>query len=260
MKFEKKLLSQYDPYKSARQVLTAIQKDNESRITHELESQGFAISIILIYASSITHRLWSSAQQNRPKNMFNVSIKHLNNTLATRKNLCKWSISQSSACSFCLQAWSLQRIVSSCKSHLEDGRYTWRHNSLLLYLAKNFPRFQTGLSMPIFHLFISKLNHRWLPQTRPCLDNQKLSSLHFGTYSRVRFRHANSNRKATKYKTLISDLSSTYSDINFVNLSMIALGILGSSSDSLLSTFNDFNIDQNHKNRVIKKVVSIAIR
>ena len=69
----------------------------------------------------------------------------------------------------------------------------------------------------------------------------------------------NSNHKATKYKTLITDLHSTYPDIKFVSLSMSALGILGCSSDSLLSMFKDFNFDQNHQNYIIKKVVSIAL-
>ena len=41
---------------------------------------------------------------------------------------------------------------------------------------------------------------------------------------------------------------------------MSALGILGSSSDSLLSMFKDFNLDQNYQNYIIKKAVSIAIR
>ena len=115
---------QYDQYKNTKKVLNAIQKDNESRITHELKSQGFIISCILAHASFKTLFLWSIVQQNMPKNIFNFSIKYLNNTLATRKNFCKWSISQSSACSFCLQSESLQHVVSRCKSYLEDGRYT----------------------------------------------------------------------------------------------------------------------------------------
>ena len=69
----------------------------------------------------------------------------------------------------------------------------------------------------------------------------------------------NSNRKATKCKTLITDLNSTYPDIKFVNLSMNALEIFGFPFDSLLSMFKDFNLDQN-QNCIIKKVVSVAIR
>ena len=48
--------------------------------------------------------------------------------------------------------------------------------------------------------------------------------------------------------------------IIIVDLSISALGILGSSSESLLSMLNDFNLDQNSQNYSTKKVVSIAIR
>ena len=111
----------------------------EERITrwvqnHELKSQGFIITSILTYASSNARSLWSTIQQNMPKNIFNFSIKYLNNTLATRKILSKWVISQSSACSFCLK--TLQHVVSSCTTYLKEGRFNWDHNSILLYLAK----------------------------------------------------------------------------------------------------------------------------
>ena len=91
----------------------------------------------------ILHISWGNyilqiVQQNMPRNIFNFFIKYLNNTLPTRKNLCKWSISQSSACSFCLQSETLQHVVSSCNWYLENGRYTWRHNSVLLFLANTF--------------------------------------------------------------------------------------------------------------------------
>ena len=40
----------------------------------------------------------------------------------------------------------------------------------------------------------------------------------------------NSKRKSTKYNALIKDLNSQFSTVHFVNLSMGALGILGTSS------------------------------
>ena len=96
------------------------------------------IIIIIIITCQKSRSFWSTIQQNLPKNIFNLSIKYLNNTLPTRKNLCKWSISQSSTCSFFLQLETLQHVVSSCKSYLNEGRYTWRHNSVLLFLANIF--------------------------------------------------------------------------------------------------------------------------
>ena len=69
-------------------------------------------------------------------------IKYLNNTWPTHKNLYKWSLSDSPFCSFCLHPEKRQHVVSSCKSYLEDGRYTWRHNSVLLSIANSFSSLQ----------------------------------------------------------------------------------------------------------------------
>ena len=32
--------------------------------------------------------------------------------------------------------------MSSCKSYLEDGRYTWRHNSVLLHISRTLSSLQ----------------------------------------------------------------------------------------------------------------------
>ena len=42
---------------------------------------------------------------------------------------------QSNSCHFCVNAQTLQHIVSSCKASLKESRYTWRHNSVLKHLA-----------------------------------------------------------------------------------------------------------------------------
>ena len=73
------------------------------------------------------------------KNIFNFIVKYMNNTLATMKNLCKWSLSNTSACSFCFQSETLRHVFSRCNSYLQDGRYTWHHNSVLLHIAKTLP-------------------------------------------------------------------------------------------------------------------------
>ena len=70
-----------------------------------------------------------------PQNIFNFIIRYLNNTLATQKNLKKWNLSQTSDCSFCFLPETLLHVVAGCKTYLEQGRYTWRHNSILNFLA-----------------------------------------------------------------------------------------------------------------------------
>ena len=85
---------QYDQFQNTKQVLKASQHEHEDRIKNTLLSQGLVMSNILKFSCQTTSRFWSTVQQNMPRNIFNFSIKYFNNTLPTRKNLCKWSISQ----------------------------------------------------------------------------------------------------------------------------------------------------------------------
>ena len=86
--------------------------------------------------------LWSSAQSSLPKNIFNFFMKYINNTLPTKTNLKRWGLSPSSDCSFCLTQESLLDIVAGCKVYLQQGRYTWRHDSILLFIATTFRSLQ----------------------------------------------------------------------------------------------------------------------
>ena len=154
-----------------------------------------------------------------PRNIFNFMIKYLNNTLPTKKNLHKWFLSDSPSCSFCLSRETLQH-VSSCNSYLADGRYTWRHNSVLLFLARSFSSLQ-NCSLYADLPFFSSPSLITGDSLRPDLasispDNTLyLLELTVGFETNI---EKNSNRKATKYKPLLRDLNYRYRSINFVNL------------------------------------------
>ena len=70
----------------------------------------------------------------------------------------------------------------------------------------------------------------------------------------------NSERKAAKYHPLLTNLRTEYTNINFVNLSMSALGIYGTSSDTFLQMLKDLNFNQNLTHHIIMKTSKIAIR
>ncbi len=74
------------------------------------------------------------AQSNLPKNIFNFSIRYINNSLPTGQNLARWNLSPTSDCHSCLPPESLLHIVAGCQSYLK--RFTWRHDSILNFLAK----------------------------------------------------------------------------------------------------------------------------
>ena len=219
---------QFDQYRNTKQVLTAIRNDNEDRIRHELKSQGFILSSILLHGTKHTRHLWTKVHCNMPRNIFNFIVKYINNTLPTKKNLCKWPLSPTSACSFCLQFETLQHVVSSCKSYLQDGRYTWCHNSVLLHFAETLSSVanSTLYSGVLFFPSPSLITGDSL---RPDLVLVSCSSCIYllevtvGFESNIRI---NRDCKSTKYLPLIADLQNSYSTVKFINLSMSILRIL----------------------------------
>ena len=144
-----------------------------------------------------------------PRNIFNFSIKYLNNALPTCKNLCRWAISQSSNCSFCLQSETLQHVISSCKSYLDEGRYTWRHNSVLLFLANTFSSLKQCTVYADLPSFLSPCfitGESYCPDLLLLTDKNILYILELTVGFETNIQN-NSDRKATKYSSLINDLS-----------------------------------------------------
>ena len=253
---------QYDQFQNTKQVLKAVQHEHEDRIKNTLLSQGLVISSILKYSCQRTASIWSIVQQNMPRNIFNFSIKYLNNTLPTRKNLCKWSISQTSACSFCLQSETLQHVVSSCTWYLENGRYTWRHNSVLLFLANTFSslnQISVYADLPSFMSPSLITGDSLRPDLLLLTGNKVLYILELTLGFETNIQ-ANSVRKANKYTPLLQDLSSSHNKVIFINVSMGALGVMGASCDSFLSLLQDLSFDKVTQRRIIMKTINIAIR
>ena len=219
------------------------------------------MSSILNLSNLTVRGLWSTVQQNMPRNTFNFMIKYLNNTIPTKNNRHKWSLLDSPSCSFCPSPETRQHVVSSCNSYLADGRYTWRHNSVLLFLARSFsslqncslyadlsffssPSFITGNSLRPDLALISPDNTLYLHELTVGFETNK----------------KNSNRKVTKYKPLLPDLKYRYRSIKFVNVSMSALGIFYCSSDSVMTMMDDLGFDNNSRNQVIKKIINLSVR
>ena len=251
---------QYDQYRNAKHVLKSIQTQHHHRITEELTSQGLIITSILKYASLSTTSLWSTVQKNMPKNIFNFTLKYLSNSLATRKNLSKWCITQSSACSF-FQSETLQHIVSSCKSYLEQGRYTWRHDSVLNFIANTLSGLQSCslyAGLPAF-LSPSRITGDSL---RPDLilisknNNLYILELTIGFETNIK---VNSDQKASKYNRLHQELGSKYKEIKFINLSLGALGSVGSSSESFINLLKCLKVSQPIQWSILSKMIDITI-
>ena len=142
--------------------------------------------------------------------------------------------------------------------------YTWKHNSVLLFLANTFSSLKqctVYADLPSFlsPCFITGESYR--PDLLLLTDKNLLYILELTVGFETNIQN-NSDRKATKYSSLIHDLSLSlsYSKVQFVNLSMSAIGAMGSSCNSLLSLLNDLRFDKTIHKRIIMKNMSISIR
>ena len=253
---------QYDTYRNTKQVLKAVRQNHTDKLRSNLTSQGFLIIFLLNHSLKTVNSLWSSAQSKLPKNIFNFTIRYLNNTLATRKNLTLWNLSQTSDCSFCFQPESLFHVVAGCISYLSEGRFTCRHDSALNFLASTFQylnhcTFYVDLPQDLSPFLVTGDDLR--PDILISTPSNTLYVLELSVGFETNLDN-NVDRKFTKYLYLLNDLKSKYRHIEFMNLSIGSLGIFGQSSDSFIQMCSDLAIDKAHTNYIFTKSSTIIIR
>ena len=252
---------QYDTYRNTKQVLKAVRQNHTEKLSSSLTSQGFIITFILTHSLKAANSLWSTAQSKLPKNIFNFTVRYLNNTLATRKNVTLWNLSKTSDCSFCLQPEFLLHVVVGCKIYLNEGHFTWRHDSVPNFLASslqclNHCTFYVDLPQYLSPSLITG------DDLRPDMLILTSNTLHVVELS-VGFEtnlNNNASRKFEKYRYLLHDLESKYRYVKFVNLSISSLGIFGQSCNSFIQMCTDLSINTGHTTYIITKLTNIIIR
>ena len=253
---------QYDTYKNAKHVLKTIRADQAEKLQSKLPSQGFIISFLLEKSLKRLNSLWSKAQSSLPTNIFNFTIRYLNNTLANKKNLYMWKLATTPDCSFCLQSESLLHVVAGCKSYLEQGRYTWRHNTVLKFLAQTLPSLQPSklfVDLPGY-LSPSILTGESLrPDMLLSIEDKCLYIIELTVGFETNLER-NAERKEIKYRPLLKQFENKYRKTKFINLSTSSLGMFGQASESFFDMCKELGIEQSHLNYIAIKMTTIIIR
>ena len=249
----------YDTYRNTKQVLKAVRQNHTEKLSSNLTSQGFITTFILNHSLKAVNSLWSSAQSKLPKNTFNFTVRYLNNTLATRKNLTLWNLSKPSDCSFCLQPEYILHVVAGCKTYLIEGRFTWRHHSALNFLASSLQCLNNCIfyvDLPQYLCLITgdDLRPDMLISTSNALYVVELS---VGFETNL---NNNASRKFEKFRYLLHDLKSKYRLVKFVNLSVSSFGIFGQSYNSFIEMCTDLFINTGHTNYLMTKLTITIIR
>ena len=115
--------------------------------------------------------------------------------------------SPTSDCSFCIQPESLLHIVAGCKKNLEESRYTWRHDSILYFLANSLQSVKNSylyVDIPGFISPCALTGDSLRPYLLLVIPDKSLYILELTVGFETNLRN-NSQRKQLKYRTLIRE-------------------------------------------------------
>ena len=108
--------------------------ENQNIFKHvqSLIKQGNFLQITKLEQTDAT---WQSYIYNLPKGTMKFLLNASIDTLPTKVNLKQWGKVTSDKC-FCNQRQTLNHILNCCKVALNQGRFNFRHDSILNYIAK----------------------------------------------------------------------------------------------------------------------------
>ena len=190
-----------------------------------------------------------------PRNIYNYTVRHMNDTLPSLSNLFRWGKSLTASCSHCRHAQTTTHILSGCSSCLD--RYTWRHNSVLVNLANVLQPIVKKISLT--YLEDSQL------QTRPdmiVIDKSNRMYIIELTVGHESNAESNAKRKAEKYSQLLHDeaLCRKYKSIDFINLVMATRGVFSKDTRSFFTMLDTLKHDSSLIKYTAVKMTCICIR
>ena len=175
-----------------------------------------------------------------------------------------WKKAQNNLCHFCLNVQTLQHIVSSCKTSLDEGRYTWRHNSVLKHLATYISSVRRD-----FHVYadisgfdnpsvITGCNDR--PDLVISDNNQNIYVIEL-TIGFETNMAKNCLRKRERYKDLCNFLRERFNKVTYFNLCMGAIGVLSHECKQFYDFLDrEVRLSDMQRKFIIRKLIGCCIR
>ena len=243
---------QYDVYNSTKQVLKDFRSGQEDKLHNQLTCQGSFFTNITKFSLSQLTKIWSAYQSNLQKNIFNFTVRYINNSLPTRQNLTRWGLSPTSDCSKCLAPETRLHVVAGCQSYLE--RFTWRHDSILHFLATNLQTVSGSslyVGLPGYKSPSIVTGDTYRPDLLLSISTGVLYvvELTVGFESNLQ---KNAERKKSKYKELIRKQNEHFNRVKFVNLSISSLGVFAKECSSFTEMLNDLDFQKHYIFRILK--------
>ena len=79
---------------------------------------------------------WRSIIYDLPRGVLSFAVRSAIDFLPTRTNLKCWGKRTNALCPLCKNLASLSHVLNNCSVALTQGRFTWRHDSILKHIVK----------------------------------------------------------------------------------------------------------------------------
>ena len=150
---------------------------------------------------------------------------------------------------------SLLHVVAGCNTYLNEGRFTWRHDSVLNLIAS------TLKSLNCSNLYVD-LPGYISPSvvTGDTLRPDLLLTIENKCIYILELRREILERKREKYHELINEQLKNYEKAKFVNVSISSLGVFSETSLGLIEMLKDLEIDKQCRKYLVRRIINTCIR
>lgn len=233
--------------------------------------QGEFTKLLIEQEESVT---WQSIIRGLPRNILAFAARLATDSLPSPSNLKRWGKRVMSTCPLCsCPHGTLAHIINFCPVSLNQGRYTWRHDSVLNHLYDQVKAEATG-DIEIFSDLPGKgINNSTIPQdiivtngfgSKPDLvvlsRSTKTIALLELTCPLDRNLHKAHSYKVDKYTDLESDLEAKGWKVHLVPFEVSSRGqILKHTQTHIFNTLKVFNIKFRTHQKLTKNLSKISL-
>ena len=119
--------------KTIQEILMQKRSDYWRDYIRPLIQQGRMLEFISLEQSDLT---WRSIIYNLPRGVLSFAVRSSIDFLPTLSNLKCWGKRTNAHCQLCKNNESLCHVLNNCSVSLNQGRYTWRHDSILRHIVQ----------------------------------------------------------------------------------------------------------------------------
>ena len=149
-----------------------IHKEYQSNYLHHIKSLAMQGEYTRLWEILDVDFSWKADIFGLPRGVAKFLLNSILTTLPTKDNLTKWGKVLSPACNLCGEYETTAHVLSGCKTMLEQGRYTWRHDSILNLIHSFIPN--TNLTNITIHTDLGDQSWTIPPDLLPTSDRPDL--------------------------------------------------------------------------------------